>query len=179
MDLGFKMSNTKIQDKCHELHKGKKLSTSTLPALKYTVVDGKIKVDLKWYRENITNIQLPTLKNVTKYWEKVKVNKHVAEQFIGVFDEIEKEGLVKHITSFNGAWVARFIRGSTKNISTHANGLALDLNAKENPLNKIGADIGMKGSLHELTPIFNKWGFLWGATFNRKDYMHYQLEYIL
>jgi transcriptional regulator of aromatic amino acid metabolism len=171
--------NTIIQDKCHELHKGKRISTSTLPALEYTIVNGKIKVDLQWYKQNITSIKIPQLKDATKYWENVKVNKHVAEQFINVFDEIEKEGLVKYIISYGGSYNPRYIRGSTTKLSNHSLGLAIDVNMLQNKLNTIGAEPGTYGSLHEVAPIFNKHGFLWGATFSRKDYMHFEAKYII
>lgn len=172
-------TNTIIKDQCHELYKGHKVSTSTLPALEYTVKDGVISTNLNWYKNNITSISIPQLKNITKYWEKVKVNKHVSHQFVGVFEDIEKEGLLKYILSYGGVYNPRFTRNGTGKLSQHAIGLAIDINMKWNQLGKIGANINEEGTIIPLIPIFNKYGFLSGSTFHKRDDQHFQVEYIL
>lgn len=45
-----------------------------------------------------------------------------------------------------------------------------------NPLGARPALVGQKGSVRELVPIANKWGFYWGGHYSgRKDGMHFEV----
>jgi hypothetical protein len=46
-------------------------------------------------------------------------------------------------------------------------------------LNKIPALVGQKGSVREIVPIANEFGFYWGGHFTRKDGMHFEIAKIV
>jgi intein/homing endonuclease len=58
-------------------------------------------------------------------------------------------------------------------------GTAFDINVPQNGLNKIPALVGEKGSVREIVPIANDFGFYWGGHFTRKDGMHFEIAKIL
>jgi hypothetical protein len=89
--------------------------------------------------------------------------------------KIENASLLEDITSYGGTYVFRFIRGSTKTLSNHAFGVAIDFNMKENGLGKRPALLGEPGTLRRVAVIFEKWGFFWGGWYrNRRDGMHFE-----
>jgi hypothetical protein len=67
--------------------------------------------------------------------------------------------------------VPRFIERNPHNsISLHTWGIAIDINAAENPVNN-GNHQDMR-----VVAIFKKWGFVWGGDWSSpKDPMHFQL----
>lgn len=72
-----------------------------------------------------------------------------------------------------GAFCARFIRGSTKSVSNHSWGTAIDLTL-EGELDGF-ADGGTQFGLLILAEYFNDEGWFWGATYNREDSMHFEV----
>ncbi len=76
------------------------------------------------------------------------------------------------LLSSAGMLVVRFVRGSTKNISNHSWGTAIDL--------KIGGQLDIRGDnqvqygMTLLAPIFNSHGWYWGAGFRTEDAMHFE-----
>jgi hypothetical protein len=102
-----------------------------------------------------------------------------ADQLIGLWQDWEQAGLLDRILSFDGAFVPRFIRGSTKTLSNHAFGSAFDINASLNGLGVRPPLFGQRGSVRELVPIAHKWGFYWGGHFNtRPDGMHFEIAFL-
>jgi hypothetical protein len=89
--------------------------------------------------------------------------------FEAVFAEILRLGLKDLITSWDGLYNFRPIRGTTSQISLHAFGAALDLNAAANAL-------GTDGNMDQrLIDVFEHFGFFWGGQFHsRPDPMHFQ-----
>jgi hypothetical protein len=79
-------------------------------------------------------------------------------------------GLANEITTFDGCWNVRRVRGSEDNPrwSIHSFGLAIDLNAAENPM---GGPV--KFSTRFLAAM-KACGWTCGADFHRKDGMHFQ-----
>ena len=74
-----------------------------------------------------------------------------------------------HIHSYAGCYNYRKVRGSATNLSLHAWGLAVDLNAPENPLG------GTSTQAPQLVAAFKDAGFFWGGNYHhRKDPMHFQ-----
>ena len=71
------------------------------------------------------------------------------------------------------------IRGSTRTPSNHSFATAFDINAAWNGLGREPAARGEKGSVRELVPIFEKWGFRWGGNFRRRDGMHFEIARII
>ncbi|WP_299362909.1 M15 family metallopeptidase [uncultured Paracoccus sp.] len=73
-----------------------------------------------------------------------------------------------------GALCARFIRGSTRSISNHSWGTAIDLTL-EGQLDPF-ADGGTQFGLLILAEYFNEEGWFWGAAYNsREDSMHFEV----
>lgn len=72
-----------------------------------------------------------------------------------------------------GAICARFVRGSTRSISNHSWGTAIDIKL-EGKLDGFG-DGGTQFGLVVLAELFNEEGWFWGATYSREDSMHFEV----
>jgi hypothetical protein len=69
----------------------------------------------------------------------------------------------------------RMVRGSTDNLSNHASGTAIDLNATKHPLGKIGTFPAEKVPM--IRALAKKYGLTWGGDYrNRKDEMHFEIN---
>ncbi|MEZ5451691.1 MAG: M15 family metallopeptidase [Thiothrix sp.] len=71
-----------------------------------------------------------------------------------------------------GMLCARNIRGSNVSISNHSWGTAIDLKIND-VLDIVNNDKAQCGLL-EISPIFNRHGWYWGAAFSREDSMHFE-----
>lgn len=71
-----------------------------------------------------------------------------------------------------GMLCCRYVRGSTKSISNHSWGTAIDLTIA-GVLDKRGNGKVQYG-LTLIAPIFNSFGWYWGATFPTEDGMHFE-----
>lgn len=104
---------------------------------------------------------------------KVKTSFYAHRKLVGVFEavfqEIARLGLREHIHSWGGIYNFRPIRGTTRRLSLHAFGAAIDLNSESNPLGGTG-DMS-----DEIVEVFTHFGFVWGGNFRtRPDPMHFQ-----
>ncbi|MBS3914352.1 MAG: M15 family metallopeptidase [Bacteroidetes bacterium] len=143
---------------------------------------GKIEILDNWAGKNVVKVRIPELIGVYGAPKDgmIEFHKLGENQLKGAFSEIGEKGLADRIISFGGSFYPRFIRGSVTTLSNHSWATALDLNAPENWLGERPASIGEKGSLLELVPIFNKWGFFWGGHYNKRlDGMHFELAKLL
>lgn len=104
-------------------------------------------------------------------------------QLLAAFEEIEALGLSGRLLSFAGSFNARLIRrvggGAVSTPSNHAFATGFDINSEENPQGKHPPAVGKKGSVRELVPVFRKYGFDWGGSFNTADGMHFEVERLL
>jgi len=106
----------------------------------------------------------------------LQVHQQALPYFTAAFDEILNQGLDRLILSCEGSWVPRHIGWDpAKPLSSHAFGVAIDLNGRWNGQNFEPALPGKTGCLRELVPIFNAHGFAWGGHFSRLDGMHFEL----
>lgn len=149
----------------------------------YVLDNGKPKALAGWEKQ-LVRVPVPQLKGVWCYGNRhsgnVRFHKKAVPQLLGAMQEIEEAGLLEDITSYGGTYVFRFIRGSTKTLSNHAFGVAIDFNMKENGLGKKPALVGEPGTLRRVAVIFEKWGFFWGGWYkNRKDGMHFECVELL
>lgn len=104
----------------------------------------------------------------------------LVETFTQVYAQIHDGGYWEMLHTFGGDYECRAIRGKT-NTSTHAWGIANDLNAQENPLASVPPDAfdAQRPYVftvdHPVVKIFKANGFIWGGEFmRRKDPMHFQ-----
>ncbi len=98
---------------------------------------------------------------------RIYCNIDIHEDLTNIFNEIIYQDIVDSIETFDGCYVIRPIRGSTR-WSLHSFGIALDFNASTNQL-------GTDGNMNEaLIDIFESFGWVWGGRFRRKDPMHFQ-----
>lgn len=101
----------------------------------------------------------------------VPCHKKVGPILQAIFDDIFAAGLSSHIHSYDGCYVYRTKRKNSKSWSTHAWGIAIDINASSNPMTS-KANMKISDSQKKLAPYFEKHGFYWGAAFG--DPMHFQ-----
>lgn len=96
-------------------------------------------------------------------------HKLLEEEFNKVFHRIHSEGFWKDLQTYDGCYENRN-KGGSSNKSTHAWGIAVDLNAKSNAQ-------GTDGTMSkDVVRIFEEEGFAWGGYFSgtKKDPMHFQ-----
>lgn len=96
----------------------------------------------------------------------------IAPVLAAVFDDIHAAGLSVHIQSFGGGYVYRKKRSKGTAWSTHAWGIAVDINAQWNPMVKKRANMQVSDGQRLLLPFFEARGFYWGGHFG--DPMHFQ-----
>jgi len=82
-------------------------------------------------------------------------------------ENVRAAGLVSELKTFDGCFNIRAIRNSSGRVSTHAYGLAIDINAAENPL---GAEPALT---LDFVQCWESAGFDWGGRFQRQDGMHF------
>lgn len=98
----------------------------------------------------------------------IYINLDLAPALEQALANVVSRGLHESLKSFDGSFNIRTIRGSNV-ISTHAYGLAIDINAKGNGL-------GEEPTIdRDLVKCFTDAGWTWGGTFSRRDGMHFQI----
>jgi len=140
-----------------------------------------VRITNDWQNKYLTKGNVPQLAAVPGAMTATHfMHKLMVEPLQKVFADIESEGLLHLVLTFNGLWVPRYVRGSRTNLSNHAWGTAIDLNYQWNQLGQYGALAVEKGSVRDLVPIFNRHGFFWGGHYpnvgiTRADPMHFEL----
>lgn len=105
--------------------------------------------------------------NKTRVVSQFRCHYLLSHTFELCFNEIYQNHLEKECLYFGGCYSFRAQRGSKK-ISTHAWGIAIDINPDTNPL-------GSEGNIHRgIVKIFEDHGFIWGGNFQRLDFQHFQ-----
>ena len=114
---------------------------------------------------------VPTNLEIGVIPKKLYCNKLMVDCLSKAFKSLIDTGYVKELKTWDGCFNIRNKRGLNSQ-SLHSWGLAIDINAFENQLNKEP----------KLSPGFVKCftdnGFDWGGTWQRKDGMHFQLSSI-
>lgn len=83
----------------------------------------------------------------------------------------EEPAIAKQLSTA-GALCARYVRGSSRTVSSHAWGMAIDLTLAGD-LDRMG-DRSTQAGLVVLADYFNAAGWYWGAGFEREDSMHFE-----
>jgi hypothetical protein len=133
-----------------------------------------------WEDENIVTVDLPPLATATGgEFSRMRWNKRATQQLEDLWKAWEAAGLLSFVKTYEGAYVPRLIRGSTRSLSNHAYGTAFDINYQWNQLRDPPAPPGTTGSVWELVPLAHEHGFFWGGFFSRGDGMHFEVCKIL
>lgn len=155
-----------------------KPNPATVPGQEITILGG-------WEAENIVKVFIPQLKGVPLYelggppaTGYVRFHKRAAPQLQALWAAWEAADLLRYVLTYDGAFNARYIRGSKVSLSNHAYGTAFDINAEWNGLGREPA-YG-KGSVRPLVRIAESYGFYWGGNFSgRADGMHFEANRII
>jgi len=132
--------------------------------------------------ENIRTFNIPQLAKIKNpVGTTRRFHKEVGPIMQQFFAEIEKQGLLHHVITYNGDYVTRFIRQTNgrnpRPLSPHAWGTAFDINVAWNPFKKQPAPKGSYGSVWELIPTATKLGISWGGAWSRTpDGMHFEVS---
>jgi len=106
---------------------------------------------------------------------KLACAKAVAPLLVGFAAEFHK--LIEPIdegTLDDWGYAYRDVRGSTTSLSNHSSGTAIDLNATQHPLGKVGTFPIEKVPM--IRALAKKYGLIWGGDYrNRKDEMHFEI----
>lgn len=102
---------------------------------------------------------------------RIYCNKDMVNPLLAALCNVKERGLQSELKTFDGCFNIRMVRGSIDQPSTHSYGLAIDLNAKENPLG------GPCEFSDEFVKCFMDVGFAWGGHFHRLDGMHFSYAY--
>lgn len=105
------------------------------------------------------------------------LNKDLIPVIEETFNRLISIGAYKEIHTFDGLFNIRYIRGSKTRLSIHSWGLAIDLNASNNPLGLTKQQAIAKG----LCPFSNLFDEVWkdagwtpGINWKRPDGMHFE-----
>ncbi len=111
---------------------------------------------------------------------RVRIHKEIADQFARLLGRWQSDGVARLVLTWDGSFVARFVRGSRTVLSNHSFGTAFDINAAFNSLGSMPLLVGEKGSVRDLVTTANEHGFFWGGHFEgRPDGMHFEAAKIL
>ncbi|MGQ3053112.1 MAG: M15 family metallopeptidase [Roseateles sp.] len=123
-------------------------------------------------QRTLVTLSHPLLKGRT-----VQVHERARAHFEAAFNAIEAAKLGHLIKTCGGTVAMRHIGNDPNNaLSHHCWGIAIDFNEADNGYGVVPAAVGQPGSLRELVPIFNRYGFAWGGHFRSKlDGMHFEL----
>lgn len=132
-------------------------------------------VDGKWSRESefmilldIQHLNLPWVNVAGVHPPHIYCNKDFAPMLLVALQNLIVRGLVDELETFNGCFMIRAQRGATVP-SFHSWGIAIDINAVENPL---GGPVKFSEDFRQ---AFKDAGLTCGADFHRIDGMHFSL----
>lgn len=134
----------------------------------YIRPDGTLRPDWEWH--SLDTCDLPEklkLGFADVEVSRIRCHRLLVPVFKAVFASIHAAGLWSSLKTYDGCFAYRPQRGGNK-LSTHAWGIAIDLNADTNRLGTAG---DMPTSVIQL---FEANGFMWGGRFSRPDPMHFQ-----
>ena len=133
-----------------------------------------------WEERQIIRVEVPQLRGIagapSSGRGRVRFHRAAAPQLLALWRAWEEAGLLELVKTWDGSFVPRFVRGSRATLSNHCFGSAFDINASFNGLGTRPLLVGRVGSVRELVPLANKFGFFWGGHYNgRADGMHFEI----
>ena len=121
--------------------------------------------------KNMVVWDVPTELEIGVLPKKLYCNKDMVVPLTAAFKNLISTGFVKEVKTWDGCFNIRNKRGLSS-MSLHSWGIAIDVNAAWNGLNKV--PVLSAG----FVKCFTDAGFDWGGTWTRKDGMHFQLKNI-
>lgn len=103
--------------------------------------------------------------------EHIYCNELLTKPLQDAFRSVIKLCLTTEINGWDGCFNPRCVRGQPDRISMHAWGLAIDLNANENPLYSNTTTFSPA-----FIAAFEDCGWIWGGNFKRHDPMHFEFH---
>lgn len=137
---------------------------------------GLVRLNPDWKERNLVTVRLPGLerKEGAPKSGRVRIHRLIAPRLESLWAAWQAAGLLDEILTWDGSFAERFVRGR-RTLSSHAFGIAFDLNARWNPLGQRPPAAGRIGSVLRLVPLANAHGFFWGGHFrSRPDGMHFE-----
>jgi ABC-type Fe3+/spermidine/putrescine transport system ATPase subunit len=134
--------------------------------------DGRIEFLDEWIERNIVPVNVPELREIANpVNDEIRFNKYAAESLKAAFKDIKASGLLDRVLTFDYAFVdptgkAILTLRRSSGPSPHSVGIAFDINNEYNLVGQTPAALGAKGSVRELVPIFERYGFVWGEAGN-------------
>jgi D-alanyl-D-alanine carboxypeptidase len=123
---------------------------------------GYLQLDPSWIRHHVQTVVLPLLGRVT-------CNRAVIPALRGAMRALVRRGLGSLVHTYDGCLAPRFInRDPMGMISHHTWGVAIDINAADNPF---GAPPHQDP---RLVGVMRRWGFTWGGAFTVPDGNHFE-----
>ena len=122
-------------------------------------------------REHMTilDVPQPILDRIKALPKRIYLNKQLKEPLLKAFHNLITHCCEEELKTWDGCFNVRKMRGLTA-MSLHSWGIAIDVNAKENPLNATPV------LSRTFVKCFEDAGFDWGGRWKRKDGMHFQLK---
>jgi LysM repeat protein len=130
-------------------------------------------LDPRWETGQLARAALPyplaLSWDMSKQVSNLYCHRKLAPVFPAVFADIERRGLRGKLRSFGGCFNFRSKRSGSK-LSTHAWGIAIDLNPETNGMGQAG------DMAPGIVAAFKAFGFVWGGDWpgKNKDPMHFQ-----
>lgn len=133
--------------------------------------NGRIVISSTWVDNNIVRIELHNGK-------KVRINKKIAEHFKATFKiACEKSGYTP--TSVQTFVPRHTLWNTSKSVSAHSWGCAVDFDPPKNPMGGKIKKTGRPSVLRthpEFAQVFKDAGWTWGGDWRMKDDMHFELR---
>lgn len=127
-------------------------SPGSLPAL--TRPNGRSEIERVFGARGQNQVTVEMAAGPNGATRRVTCHRLIAPRLKAVFDEIKARGLSQHIRTFDGCFNDRNKRGGTSP-STHAWGIAVDINASANPMGQSRMTEGQR----QIAAVFQRYGF--------------------
>ncbi len=118
------------------------------------------------FERQIVAVEVPSL-------GRARIHRGAAPSLVRALEEIERLGWSDKLRSFEGGFEPRVVRRldgtPSGNLSSHAYGTAIDVNAGRNPQ---GGEA--TADQRDLAGVFERHGWYWGARFSTPDPMHFE-----
>lgn len=140
---------------------------------------GAVRILPDWAAHQLLQVEIPELAGVPSYGGpasgRVTCHRLVAGALRGAFAAIAAAGLAERIRFWGGSWVPRHKAWNpARGLSAHSWGIAIDINVQWNGYGVEPPPAGAEGSVVELVPLFERFGFAWGGEFSVRDGMHFE-----